>query len=255
MSDVFGSVYSDVYDQLYKDKDYALECDTIERIFERYANTPVKTILDLGCGTGNHSIELASRGFEVTGIDMSKDMLNAAKAKAETRNVTLKLHQSDIKNINLNKRFDAALMMFAVLGYQLKNEDVIAALKAARKHLHPDGLLIFDVWYGPGVLAQRPSERVKLISTASGNILRAASSELDIRHQICTVKYNLWQFSGNTLIAETREDHLMRFFFPQEIELLMNLSGLKLINLGSFPDFEHDIDSSEWNAMGICTTL
>ena len=65
-------------------------------------------------------------------------------------------------------KFDAALMMFAVLGYQVENDDVLAALRTARRHLEPGGLFIFDVWYGPAVLHQRPSERVKIIPGRDG---------------------------------------------------------------------------------------
>jgi len=72
---VFRKEYADSYDLLYTDKDYKDECDMIEEVFTKYADGPIKSILDLGCGTGNHSIPLAQRGYEVTGVDISSDML------------------------------------------------------------------------------------------------------------------------------------------------------------------------------------
>ena len=71
--------YSKFYDTFYKDKDYSEECDFIESVFQRYSGRPVKTILDLGCGTGGHTIPLAERGYLLTGVDLSAWMLKEAK--------------------------------------------------------------------------------------------------------------------------------------------------------------------------------
>ncbi len=170
MSDVFGSVYASIYDDLYNDKDYNAECNLIQRIFEQYGSNHIKTILDLGCGTGNHALPLAEQGFEVTGVDCSQEMIN----KAQSKNTPCTFYLGDIRQFNANRKSDAVLMMFAVLGYQLENADVLAALKTARCHLNPGGLLIFDVWYGPAVLAQRPTDKVKIIFKRNTPQLAAA---------------------------------------------------------------------------------
>lgn len=248
MSDVFGSVYASIYDDLYNDKDYNAECNLIQRIFEQYGSNHIKTILDLGCGTGNHALPLAEQGFEVTGVDCSQEMIN----KAQSKNTPCTFYLGDIRQFNANRKSDAVLMMFAVLGYQLENADVLAALKTARCHLNPGGLLIFDVWYGPAVLAQRPTDKVKIISTKSKKIIRAASGDLDIRRQICTVRYHIWQLNDNMLTAETQEEHQMRFFFPKELEFLVQTAGFKLIRLGSFPDYENSPSDNTWNVIAIC---
>lgn len=74
--------YSNYYDTLYEDKNYGAECDFIETIFSKFYLAPVKHILDLGCGTGGHAIPLAQRGYHVTGIDRSEEMLKKAEEKA-----------------------------------------------------------------------------------------------------------------------------------------------------------------------------
>ena len=66
------------YDALYADKPYTKECDFIEEAFKRYAVDRPKKILDIGCGTGGHALELARRGYNVTGIDASRIMIKAA---------------------------------------------------------------------------------------------------------------------------------------------------------------------------------
>ncbi|MCX6068474.1 MAG: class I SAM-dependent methyltransferase, partial [Chloroflexi bacterium] len=180
MSDaVFNRQYADQYDLLYGDKDYEAECDLLEQVFNK--GNGVKSILDIGCGTGNHAIPLAQRGYQVTGVDLSENMLSHAREKAKAANApsSLTFQQGDARTVDVRQKFDAVLMMFAVLGYQLTNEDVFSALNTVRKHLNPSGLFIFDVWYGPAVLAVRPAERIKIIPTHDGKVLRAASGSLD----------------------------------------------------------------------------
>ena len=81
---VFGQDYANAYDYLYQDKDYNKECDFLEKIFLRYSGS-TSSILDLGCGTGGHVNILAEKGYKVTGIDRSGEMLSIARKKASER--------------------------------------------------------------------------------------------------------------------------------------------------------------------------
>jgi hypothetical protein len=121
----------------------------------------------------------------------------------------------------------------------------------ARKHLKPAGLLAFDVWYGPAVLHQRPTQRIKVSPTPEGKILRFASGELDIRRHLCRVHFHLWRLQGEQLVAETEECHSMRYFFPRELDLLLECSGFAPIRLGAFPQFDQDPDETTWNVLGV----
>jgi SAM-dependent methyltransferase len=257
MSEVFGSVYADTYDALYDDKEYSAECDLIERIFQTYGDGAIHGVLDLGCGTGNHAIPLGQRGYEVVGVDRSVDMLVHASRKLSSRmtNGRVIFQQGDIRSIHLERHFDAALMMFAVLGYQLGNADVLSALREVRRHLRAGGLFLFDIWYGPAVLRQRPSERIKVIPTLQGQILRIASGNLDIHRHLCKVNYHIWRLEAGRLVAETEESHLMRYFFPLELDLFLESSGLALIRVGAFPEFARNPDETTWNIMGVARAV
>src|SRR5689334_16086798 len=201
MTGVFGSEYSNAYDHLYSDKDYNQECELVDRLLRTYGDNSVQKLLDLGCGTGNHALPLAQRGYEVVGVDRSAAMLEWARQKAAAGRINgqAKYYQDDICSFQVEQSFDATLMMFAVLGYQLENRQVLAALQTARKHLRPGGLFIFDVWYGPAVLREGPSERVKVIPTDRGQILRVASGKLAIERHLCAVNYRLWRVEEDRL--------------------------------------------------------
>jgi len=246
MTDTFGSTYAGIYDALYQDKDYGQECDVVEDVFATYGERPVRTILDLGCGTGGHAVPLAQRGYEVVGVDRSEAMLAQARQRAVPV-AGVAFQAGDLRELDLGRRFDSVLMMFAVLGYQLGNRDVLAALATARRHLQDGGLLVFDVWYGPAVLVERPSQRVKLLRVPDGQVLRVASGSLDARYHACQVEYHVWRMEQQRVVAETRERHTMRFFFPLEIELLLEQTGLELVRLGAFPRLDREPDESTWN--------
>src|ERR1051325_9651584 len=146
----FGQGYADEYDILYGDKNYDIECNMLESAFKRYANLPIRTILDMGCGTGNHSIPLAQRGYSMTGVDRSPSMLEHAKQKILTivpplKDDQIRFLEGDVRELDLNQNFDAAIMMFSVLGLQTTNSDVLSALRSVRKHLSPRGVFAFDV--------------------------------------------------------------------------------------------------------------
>ena len=256
MSDVFGSEYAGAYNLLYGDKDYLAECDLLEELFRRYATTPVSTVLDLGCGTGNHAFPISQRGYDVVGVERADGMLAQAQRRLSEngRGAKVRFQQGDIRTVDLGRQFDAALMMFAVFGYQLENDDAIAALKTARRHLAPGGLLIFDFWYGPAVLRQGPSDRIKVIPVKDGKILRAASGALDTSRHTCSVHFQVWRLAEHVL-TETDETHAMRYFFPQELRLLLDCCGFTLVRLGAFPDIDKEPCETTWNVLAVARAV
>jgi SAM-dependent methyltransferase len=256
MSSVFGTEYAGSYDLLYGDKDYEFECDLLEQMIEKHGFSPTRSILDLGCGTGNHALPLAKRGYDVVGVDRSQEMLACMRNKADNqRSSQLIYHRGDIRSVDLNRTFDVTLMMFAVLGYQTENKDVLAALGTARRHLNPGGILIFDVWHGPAVLNLRPTERAKIIPTSEGEMVRFANGILDTELQTCTVSYQIWQIKDNRILARAKESHTMRYFFPLELDFLLEFTGFTRLSLSAFPEIQRKADESTWNALIVARAI
>ena len=255
--EIFADLYAGHYDSMYAAKDYESECDVLERAFARFGNGRVRSVADFGCGTGNHTIPLSRRGYSVVGVDRSRAMLAEARAKADRApggadgTPTPIFRQGDLRDVNLESTFDAVLMMFAVLGYQHTNEDVIRTLTNVKKHLRPGGLLVCDIWYGPAVLHVRPSRRSRETPTADGRLTRTASTEIDVLRHLCMVDISLTVVKHDRVVNEVTEQHQMRFFFPQEIAVLLECTGFRLSRLGAFPDFDQPPSEDNWNAMFI----
>ncbi|MEY4467910.1 MAG: hypothetical protein RIR21_1703 [Pseudomonadota bacterium] len=255
---VFTSLYASQYDSMYSDKSYSAECDLIDEAVNRYAVRPPVKLLDIGCGTGGHAFELSKRGYQVTGVDLSAEMLDAAKAKARLLDVNLqpRFVHGDARNFDTGSTHDIAIMMFAVIGYLTSNDDVQATLRNVRAQLAPGALFVCDFWYGPSVLTTRPSDRFREVETASGSrLLRAASTALDTRRHLAEVTFRLWQLEGKRIAHEASEVHRMRYFFPMEFELLLASAGFALKSMSAFPSLDAHLSDDTWNALVVAQAV
>lgn len=247
MTGLFDSGYAAAYDLMYQDKNYSGECDAIERLLGELGETDGKRVLDLGCGTGGHSLELSTRGYEVVGLDQSTSMLDIASAKAKEQGTNVHFIAGDLRSFELDGTFDVILCMFAVLNYQVEDDDVLAALQNARRHLAPGGLLIGDIWYGPAVITLRPQTRFSSISDGMRRLLKFSTGTLDTARQTCLVDLDLWMINGKVVEFEAHETHEIRYFFPRELSLLFEASGMDLVRIGSFPNHDQPPTDQTWN--------
>jgi SAM-dependent methyltransferase len=159
--------------------------------------------------------------------------------------------QGDLRSLDLGQRFDVVLMMFAVLGYQHENADLLAALGTVRRHLEPGGLFLFDVWNGLAVLADRPGRRVREVSIGTTRFVRTSDADLDLVRHRCRVRFRVQRIDISGDCEEFDEEHVVRFFFPQELDLALRCCALRLVNLRGFPDYERQPDERAWNVIGV----
>lgn len=233
--------YAKYYDFIYQDKDYNRECDFIEEIFK--TTKKPKNILEIGCGTGSYTKILLNRGYKVTGIDISSEMLKIAREKCSTKFI-----KEDIKSVKIDEKFDCCLAMFAVIGYIIKNRDIIETLINIRKHLKPNGIFIFDVWNGLNVMRILPEQRIKIVENNEVKIIRNAIPNLLAFRHICEINYKLLILNKQeNTYCEINEKHTVRYYFPQEIIYYLEESGFKVINISPFLNLKGKVDENVWN--------
>jgi SAM-dependent methyltransferase len=254
---IFNNLYANQYDFFYENKDYKGECDLIDQLLIRFSNIKNKLLLDVGCGTGTHAIELSQRGYIVTGVDLSQKMIDLAIAKSHKYKL---IHNplwicDDIKSFNTGSLYDVVIMMFAVVGYLKNNDDLIAGLKNIRKHLKPGSIFICDFWYGPSVLTDPPTDRVLEIKTSAGKIIRSSSTILNFLNQTADVHFNISTIELGKLIHESKEMHSMRYFFPKEFELFLSIAGFKLLNISEFPFLDKILSNQSRSALAISVAI
>ncbi|EPZ38244.1 SAM-dependent methyltransferase [Anoxybacillus ayderensis] len=131
------------YDQLMSDAPYDQWCALVERAVSSYQTG--KRMLDLGCGTGELALRLAEKGFDVTGVDVSEQMLAIAQMKAQERGVDLSFFQQDMRDFGPFEPFDTIVIFCDSLNYLLQEEDVVATFSCVYDQLKSGGLFLFDV--------------------------------------------------------------------------------------------------------------
>lgn len=222
--------YAYYYNAFYKDKDYKTEAKQIDMLIKKYAGN-VRSIINYGCGTGKHDIELAALGYSCTGIDLSQTMIELAKKNSVGLGYPIDFSVADIRTYEPISKYDAVISLFHVMSYQNSNEDILSAFQTARKALDKGGLFLFDVWYGPGVLTDKPVVRVKEVEDEKYKLIRIAKPILYDKTNVVDVCYEVLVIDKAT--NETKvinEVHSMRYFFRPELELMLKKAGFELID-------------------------
>jgi SAM-dependent methyltransferase len=243
--------YSIYYDLLYKDKDYQAEVDYVHNLIQKY-NPGAKTILDLGCGTGIHANLLAGLGYQVKGIDFSDEMVSVANQKLdneyENHSQSLSFEIGNACSIRLNQQFDVVISLFHVASYQTSNQEILSMFETILNHQKEGGISIIDFWYGPGVLNDPPSVRVKRLSNNEFSILRIAEPESHPNENVVDVNYEIQienKLSQVTTIL--KEKHPMRYFFNPELDLICEKVGLSRIDIMEWLSYSKP-NLSSWTA-------
>ena len=238
------------YDELYEGKDYAGEADYVDALIRQY-RPGAQSLLDLGCGTGRHAIEFAGKGYTVVGVDRSPEMIMSAQGHREELlphiRARLTFEQCDIRDLRLGHHFDAVVALFHVVSYQTSNDDLIAALTTAKKHMQTNGLFIFDCWYGPGVLTDPPAVRAKSLCSGSSRLTRFAEPVMRINENTVEVNYRFTRADKMSCrSSEFDEKHVMRYFFVPELALALQSVRLKPLAVNEWMS-QHEPSRATWS--------
>lgn len=222
--------YAYYYNAFYRDKDYGTEAEQVRGLLEKYGKD-VHFILNFGCGTGKHDLELAQLGYQCAGIDLSALMIEVAKENAKNEKADIDFSVADIRKYEPQKKYDAVISLFHVMSYQNSNQDILDALKTARKALEPGGVLLFDAWYGPGVLRDIPVVRVKEAEDEDNRLVRIARPVMHDKKNVVDVCYEVFVMDKQSGKTKTiHEIHRMRYFFRPEMEWYLQEAGFMLLD-------------------------
>jgi len=225
------------------------ECDFIEK--ELQFDKSLR-ILDVGCGTGRHAIELARRGYHVTGIDLSESQLKRAREKAKVENLAIDFQRHDARNLPFDGEFEAAIMLceggFSLMETDEMNFDI---LKSITKALKPGAKLIFTVPNGLFPLHHNVNEFYESTREEGNSICRNSTFDLMTFRDYNTVEFE--DDSGKKMTLECNE----RYYVPCEITWLLKSLGYRIIDifgarLGAFSR-EHSLTTEDFEMLVIAS--
>jgi SAM-dependent methyltransferase len=222
------------YDMLYGDKDKILdECNSLEDIFEKFCKKKPLDILDIGCGTGNHSIVLAGRKYRMVGIDQSKNMIEEARKKSEHLKNVLFLVQ-DMKRIHAQKKFDCAFCLFNSFGYLTEKNSIIQFFSNLHNTLKTDSLFIVEFW---NLAAIKSSSYKNWTKREKGGIVlyRIEDTKFEIGKNVLASEKEFMIINGNKLVDNFKEKHRLRCYTFLEMKELLENNNFQFID---FLDFD-----------------
>lgn len=135
------------YDEVNKDISYSDWADFIESIIAKHYNGTPELVLDLGCGTGRMTLELARRGYDMTGVDISPEMLDIARESAEAEGLSDKMLWlcQDMTEFELYGTVDLTVSCLDCINHLTTRASLDKCLSLVHNYLIPNGLFIFDI--------------------------------------------------------------------------------------------------------------
>jgi len=211
--------YAENYDREEFTKGTAGEVDFIER---EIGADRSRTILDVGCGTGRHAVELAKRGYDVTAFDISEAQLRKAGSKAEAAGVRVRFIRSDARSFRFRRRFDLALMICeGAFPLMETDEENVRILENAARALKPGGKLILTTLNALFPLAHS----IKDFMNAHGQKSEANSFDLMTFRDRSVLEFT--DDNGDVHRIECNE----RYYAPSEISWLLRSLGFVRVDI------------------------
>lgn len=213
------------YDRFTADVDYAAWANYLEKYFSR-SKLPIHTVLDLACGTGSLTCELARRGYEMIGSDLSEEMLALAAEKA--RDVDgippIFLHQA-MEDLDLYGTIDACVCCLDSVNYVTRPKLLARAFQRVHTFLMPGGLFLFDI-NTPDKLRGLDGQLFMDEDEDTCCIWRADYSP---RRRICTYGMDLFFREDGDLWRRMEEVHEEYAYEPDELERMLRQAGFRHI--------------------------
>ncbi|PRH80488.1 SAM-dependent methyltransferase [Streptomyces solincola] len=212
---------ADVYHDFYqgRGKDYRGEARAVLALVRERAPRAM-SLLDVACGTGAHLRELSGSFEEAAGVDLSPEML----AVAARNNPALPLHQGDMRDFRLGRRFSAVTCMFSSIGYLETAADLRQAVRNLAGHVEPGGVLVVEPWWFPDTFltgwvgADVVSVEGRTISRVSHSVREGSASRMEVHYTVAAPETGIEHFT---------DTHVMSLFDRETYEAAFREAGLE----------------------------
>ena len=222
-----------MYDALMDDVNYQEWADYIDTMLQKNG-CPGKRLLDLGCGTGNISIPLAQKGYQVTGVDLSAEMLDIARSKSEAAGLVIDWQQQDLTELQLlddagaEPVFDAIIATFDVFNHLTSPEDLQMLFHSLNPFLADEGILMFDV-QTPYKLQEYLGNHI--FTLHRDDIEYIWENHFDEESQICTMDITFFVRQENGLYQRETMCQEERVYDLELLQMWLKYSDFELIGV------------------------
>lgn len=220
MSKTYTSLAQAHHDLYGSFSDYDLEFRQYERILRRWR---CKRVLELGCGSGNLARRFVDGGYDYVGLDLSRPFISMARKLVPRA----KLVRGDMRSFTLRPRFDAVLITGRTFTHMTNNTDALAALRCVRSALRPGGMLVFDNFDAGTIFTNKRRHFVTKASVGDRHYTRVGVNTMLPERGWIWRWSTVWTIKTKERKRAIRDQCLLRAFTPDEIRLLLGLSGFE----------------------------
>ena len=216
--------FAEIYDELiYEDINYESMCSRVIKICND-ENIKFNSYLDLACGTGNLTLNLAKNFNESFAVDLSEDMLREAFEKFKKEKIRCKIICQDMSELSLNRKFDLITCVLDSTNYIIEENDLLKYFIGVKEHLNDDGVFIFDI-----------NSYYKLSNILGNNIYTYNGEDVfytweNVFEDDLLSMFLTFFVKRGDLYERFEEEHLERAYSEEFIEEKLKIAGLKIIN-------------------------
>ena len=216
------------YDAVYGFKDYVAETEKLRELIEARVGrgsggvlTGRSTLLDVACGTGKH-LDLLQRHFAAEGLDLDAELLRVARERVPGT----VLHQGDMTNFDLGRRFDAVVCLFSSIGYVRTEARLRQAVACMARHVTPGGVLVVEPWFEPetwqvgrphALLVNEPALKLCRMNVSAVDPREPAVSVLDFQYLVATPEG----------VQHFNERHELGLFTREQYQEAFEIAGMR----------------------------
>ena len=230
-----NDLYSDLapfYDKLLSSVSYSEWADYLEKEFKKWSKTPVREVLDLGCGTGRMAFELAKRGYDVVGVDGSFEMLDQALAAAPTKKngESILWLAQDMTDFELYGTVDATVSCLDCINHLTSTKEIEECFDLVHNYLIPNGLFFFDM---------NTPYRLKELYANQNFILEDEGvfcvwqNHLRSKQNLCDFVVTLFKKQEDSTYTRAESIETERAYSLATIKRLLEKTGFELLSVAS----------------------
>lgn len=248
MENTNSKLFYQYYDTLFSKKDYFLETQICFKLAQKYGLGKPKKVLEIGCGTGNHTLVLAREKIALTAIDIDPEMVKIAKEKIKKAGINnVKILHKKIEDIK-NNQFDLVVALFNVITYVPTQEELESFIKGVERNLAPGGVFIFDCWNGVAAILDPPKHKVTKIKQNGKEIKFEVYPVTNFFNQETILNYQI-------IVREKKATFKGRYSFSQTLWTPMQMlssarkTGLENTLISSYLNLEKKATEKDWKIM------
>lgn len=222
------------YDGLNPDVNYREWADFVEDIFKKYGKIETKMVLDLACGTGSMSVELAKKGYEVIGVDLSPEMLMISQQKAYEEGQSILFLNQDMCEIDLYGTVDACVCCLDSVNYVTDREKLKRCFSLVNNFMNDGGLFLFDV-NTPHKFKNTYGNNAYILENE--NVLCAWQNNFDENTGICEFGLSFFVEGEDGLYERFDEEQIEKMYTDEELRALLKECFFEVV--GVFSDYKY----------------